>query len=310
MMMNSSRYSIYALLMVFLQSHPVLGNEDPSEVFSKSVIEEQQGDRFNYWNGTEGQPDGGMVIRFRFDATGDGKDDWLYKSSISPEDSWTLFVAEEEGFREAQGRVVSSVEPHVIDEGGARILTSIYSKPDFLGVIRSKVRKNGVVEIERIKAVEGFENVAEITSSDGWPEKLYGPIQEFREGEMTSLQSIVLGDAPQWKEMPKNVSLRSLHQQLDPRSRAELFGEKFTPKEAREALAIKEKLQVDASTPVEPNAENLGRSVPAIAGKSQGNAEDEEEKNDATAWPLVIGGIAVLGILLLLIRVFSRGRAS
>lgn len=270
---------------------PTLGKESISKHFAKNVVKEQEQQRFDYWNGTEEQPGGGVVVRYQFDVSGDGIDDWIYKSSISSKDYYTVYVSEKGAAFPNSGELYLNHEFYVRDEKNGRVMTSIFTTADFLSIVESRSGKDGSFSVKTLPRVEGYKEVMSFKSTEGWPESSFGGKSELENGQVCSLQNLLINEGENevlWVEFAKGRSLRSAYQYPDIREK--LFVEKeFTPQEAMELVHGEKRVAGDIEK--KPKQHTQKRILGATEGISK-EITSSSEKKLSGVW-LILGGVVI-----------------
>ena len=309
------------LTVILLWQGVILASDqitDPIIRYTKRVIDEQKRYTFDYWESSMlDQPSGGMIARFNFDVTGDGREDLLVASTISTDGKWALYIASDDGYFESPDSVyLGSYSPgaYIRKENGVLIMTGIYSRPDWISVLESRFLPNGKIE-STLKMVEDFEKVQNIKRQDGWPEKMYGEGFVFKNIEVCSLRSILLDPIAKWYPYSDEYGLRGQHKALSKEIQLVLFNDDFTPNVASEAL--QRKVENRITFLVREDGEFNDQDLNTTNEESNPSSRREENKMDIPSpkasklqWLLVFGCVVLLGILLLGFRLWKKSRAS
>lgn len=210
---------------------------DPLDDFINDVINEQKSSNFNYWNGTNQQPSGGVIVRFRYDVTGDGKEDYFYRSTISPSGKWTFYRSSSKGYIKSKNTV------NMLDQVGARIreeedffvLTSVHEKLTWMSIVENKIYPDGKIETTEPQVIDGYENIQKEKKKAGWAEGVYGKLIVFENAEISSLQDVVLKKNPIWIKYDHRNFFYNQHKPSG-KLRKEMFGVDFDSNMALETL--------------------------------------------------------------------------
>lgn len=173
---------------------------DPLDDYSNHILQEQERFKFNYWNGTNKQPSGGMVVRFRYDFTGDGKDDYLYRSTISPSEQWTMYRSQPNGYKKSKEGIKLSnyISGYIRKEEKSIVVTSIQEKLTWMTIVQNSIFPDGDIVTQEPRVIDGYENIQKEKKQVGWPEAMYGKNIVFENAEIASLQDILLKEEPMW----------------------------------------------------------------------------------------------------------------
>lgn len=231
-----SKFSTLKLVAYLVILHGITGlkAEDPSFAFSIDVLNIHHDTNFNFWGGGSYQPEGGMVVRSKFDVNGDGIDDWLYKSTLETDENlgWSVYLSKENDHVKLKGSIPLDAGVTYVERGGEQtVFTSIYKKADWLGITKTHVNLSGEITIEQQPPIEGFEHVSKIVNQEGWPHANYGQILKTTNDEVTSLQSI-LDEAPQWKTYKSYFGIHGQYKALSENDKKQLFPYVLTPNKA------------------------------------------------------------------------------
>mgnify|MGYP000177939538 CR=1 FL=1 len=312
-MMSKSGIVKSVAFCVFLGGMSGLQAKDPSVGFAQEVLNTHHSKNFNFWDGGLQQPDGGMVVRSKFDVNGDGVDDWLYKSTLETDESqgWSVYLNTERSTTQLADPLLLAGATYVKTEEGETVFTSIYKRQDWLGITRAYVSPKGNIRIEKEPPVEGFDKVSKIVSQKGWPQSDYGKILETKNEEVTSLQSILNG-GNQWVAYKSYYGLYGQHKALSKEQKESLFPEAFTPQKALEFLSSKNSKLREKDTRREARHKEIAADYGKQSSSTRSKPENEKEVEQSKAsnqliWLIV--GVLSLGILALLLKVF-KGKST
>jgi hypothetical protein len=132
--------------------------------------------------------------------------------------------------------------------------------------------------------------------------------------EMVSLAEYLGREEPSWRSVEVTSSFNFRNQQKRPEEVERIEEvEKLTRNEAKSELRSRLRQREATDGPSNPQVETEALRNPGLASETE-TAQPEttlrNEESEAPTWPLVLGGIAVLGVAVILVRAFMRGRAS
>lgn len=132
--------------------------------------------------------------------------------------------------------------------------------------------------------------------------------------EMVSLAEYLRDDDPSWRsvEVTSSFNLRNQHKRPE---EIERIGEieKLTRNEAEGELRSRLGQREVIDEPSSPKVETDAPRNTALASEdeiSQSETTLGNEESETPTWPLVLGAIVVLGVVVILVRAFIRGRVS
>ncbi|MFC7337451.1 hypothetical protein ACFQY0_09715 [Haloferula chungangensis] len=132
--------------------------------------------------------------------------------------------------------------------------------------------------------------------------------------EMVSLAEYLRENAPSWRsvEVTSAFNLRNQHKRPEEIERIEEI-EKLTRNEAEGELRSRLGHREVADEPSNPKVETDAPRNTGLASEDETSQPETNLRNgesETPSWPLVLGAIAVLGVAVILVRAFLRGRAS
>ena len=204
------------------------------------------------------------------------------------------------------------MRPRVLDEAGKRSLTDIYQKADLLIVSTYRFNAAGASEDSLRQTTEGFDKVKKITSAKGWPDEIYGDQKYLGKGKVASLASIVASSTPNWIDYDGSVQgLRTLHSSLNPDAKKKLFDDELTPNEALKLLPETEtrRQERNAGKSISRNDIAPNKRSDSPADKLESEKKEIEQMKSPSRLPWIIAGVLLLGILVLLLKIF-KGKST
>lgn len=132
--------------------------------------------------------------------------------------------------------------------------------------------------------------------------------------EMVSLAEYLGTEDPSWRSVEVTSSFNFRNQQKRPGEveRIEEI-EKLTRDEAKSELRSRLRQREAADGPSNPQVETEGSHNGSLAGGAETPQPETTLRNEETEiaeWPLILGSLAVLGVVVILVRAITRGRAS
>ena len=132
--------------------------------------------------------------------------------------------------------------------------------------------------------------------------------------DMVSLAEYLREEDPSWRSVDVTSSFNFRNQDKRPEE-IERIGEieTLTRDEAKSELQSRLGQREVADEPSDPKVEIETPSKPDPARGAeppQPEATLQNEESETTRWPLILGALAVLGVAVILVRAFLRGRAS
>ena len=132
--------------------------------------------------------------------------------------------------------------------------------------------------------------------------------------EMVSLAEYLREEDPSWRsvEVTSAFNFRNQHKRPEEIERIQKI-EKLTRGEAKGELRSRFGQREAADEPSNPKVEIEAPRNPGLVGGAESSQPETTLRNgesETPSWPLVLGAIAVLGVAIILVRAFMRGRAS
>ncbi|MGJ8634819.1 MAG: hypothetical protein ACSHX7_12955 [Luteolibacter sp.] len=132
--------------------------------------------------------------------------------------------------------------------------------------------------------------------------------------EMVPLAEYLREDDPSWRsiEVTSSFNFRNQHKRPEEIERIKEI-EELTRDEAKGVIRSRLGQREVADEPSYPKVETEAPRKPDLAGGAETTLPEATLRNEETEtawWPLILGALAVLGVAVILVRVFMRGRAS
>lgn len=316
---------LFVIVLMLLNSAHLLAAEQEWDTATRKFVAElfESPDFVERWrpvmweqsSSERNDPNGGYIFRFAVEF--DEESSFLFVGTdrfAGP--SWSVYSSDQQGNID---RVTDPLEVRLdprqiyFDSGNRRILQH---HPTDLGPLASRdpawsfsvltFNDNGTITEEYFAAKD----------LDDESSRELGESGELISPKIEKVPLAAYLQAPNIAWSPLNSDYGFVAQSLDPSDANLLQGDGKLPLDDAKELArenrsaqISSDRRVGDNVPSEqlPRDDNEGRS--GERETEVGSKEVEDESNAGT-WPLVIGAIAVLGVAVILIRAFLRGRAS
>lgn len=283
----------------------VLIASDPYLDFAQLVLQEQEKTNFTFWDGGGIQLPGGTITRCFVDVTGDGVNDLLLRSSISPKSSWCLFVAEANGYRLASQNVkIESPGARIRKDGDFTVLTGITVKPDWIGIAQCRISSHGIAQ-STVDVIEGYENAQALIRQDGWPESIYGKGVRFEPVEAIALKELLARPSLNWRPYSFDYTVEAQELAWSEDEQRLLKEKYWTPEDAKAAFDTA--YGRDSEVIPKPKelsavqAENESSLPPNVAESKLPDAIVKQiESNTWSIW--IIAVLAAVGLLWMVIK--------